>query len=89
MWPFFLWAVFVIIVNAIEYVLLEQMSSSISLLNIVNFILIRHHLAFFYSQVCVRFTRAFIFRFKYIILDRIVCPPLTSEYTSCVSPRDL
>ncbi len=50
-WPFFLWSVFVIVINAVEYELLASMGSSLSLLNIVNFLLLRHHLVFFFSQV--------------------------------------
>ena len=50
-WPFFLWAVFVIVLNAVEFQLLSTMGSSLSLLNIVNFLLLRHHYVFFYVQV--------------------------------------
>ena len=50
-WPFFLWAVFVIVLNAVEFELLASMSSSISLLNIVNFVLLRHHIMFSFAAV--------------------------------------
>lgn len=49
--PWVLWSVELVIVNAINYVLLVPVAADISLLNIIAFVLIRHHLCFFYTLV--------------------------------------
>ena len=50
-WPFMVWGLLVIVMNAVNFTLLEPMSSAIALLNIVDANLIRHHLIFFFAMV--------------------------------------
>lgn len=50
-WPFVAWSVFVILMNAVPYSMLNGMQSSIALLNLINGVLLRHHHCFYCALV--------------------------------------
>ena len=49
-WPFAVWGIVVVIMNAVQWSRLTNLGADISLLNIINGVLLAHHHNFFFAQ---------------------------------------